>query len=186
MSFKVAFASNSEQTADMEACTVEATTQPLDDQIRRMTPVAAPPAEQAQVAALYRALASMVHDPRGYAADCRLVGSQGESITLPESVLHVLERVVEVMARGDSITVVPVGREMTTQQAADLLNVSRQYLVRLLDEGRIPFRKTGKHRRVRIEDVLAFKDVRDRDRRAGLRHLSRMTEEFGGYESEQR
>jgi hypothetical protein len=77
----------------------------------------------------------MVHDPRGSAADCRLVGPQGESITLPESVLHVLERVVEVMARGDSITVVPVGREMTTQQAADLLNVSRQYLVRLLDEG---------------------------------------------------
>jgi excisionase family DNA binding protein len=186
MSFKVAFASNIEQTADMEAGTVEATTQPLDDQIRRMTPVAAPPAEQAQFAALYRALASMVHDPRGSAADCRLVGPQGESITLPESVLHVLERVVEVMARGDSITVVPVGREMTTQQAADLLNVSRQYLVRLLDEGRIPVRKTGKHRRVRIEDVLAFKDIRDRDRRAGLRHLSRMTEEFGGYESEQR
>jgi hypothetical protein len=100
MSFKVAFVSNIEQTADMEAGTVEATTQPLDDQIRRMTPVAAPAAEQAQVAALYRALASMVHDPRGYAADCRLVGPQGESITLPESVLHVLERVAEVMARA--------------------------------------------------------------------------------------
>ena len=90
------------------------------------------------------------------------------------------------MARGDSITVVPVGREVTTQQAADLLNVSRQYLVRLLDEGRIPFRKTGKHRRIRIEDVLAFKETRDKDRRAGLRELSRMTEEFGGYDSERK
>jgi excisionase family DNA binding protein len=92
--------------------------------------------------------------------------------------------VAEVMARGDSITVVPVGREVTTQQAADLLNVSRQYLVRLLDEQRIPFRKTGKHRRVRVEDVLAFKEKRDKDRRAGLRELSQMTQEFGGYDPE--
>jgi excisionase family DNA binding protein len=103
---------------------------------------------------------------------------------IPESVFRVLERVAEVMARGDSITVVPVGREVTTQQAADLLNVSRQYLVRLLDEGRIPFRKTGQHRRLRIEDVLAFKQTRDKDRRAGLRDLSRMTQEFGGYDRE--
>jgi excisionase family DNA binding protein len=186
MSFRVAFASNGGQTADMETFTSDATTPPLEDQIRRMTPVAAPPGEQAEVAALYRALDGKLHGTRRYSADWRLVGPQGESITLPGSVFHVLERVVEVMARGDSITVVPVGREMTTQQAADLLNVSRQYLVRLLDEGRIPFRMTGKHRRVRIEDVLAFKDTRDRDRRAGLRHLSRMTEEFGGYESEHR
>jgi excisionase family DNA binding protein len=106
------------------------------------------------------------------------------SIPLPETVFYVLERVVEVMARGDSITVVPVGREVTTQQAADLLNVSRQYLVRLLDEGRLRFRKTGKHRRLRIEDVLAFKETRDKDRRAGLRELSQITQEFGGYDSE--
>ena len=95
-----------------------------------------------------------------------------------------LERVAEVLARGDSITVVPVGREATTQQAADLLNVSRQYLVRLLEEERIPFRKTGKHRRLRIEDVLAFKEKRDKDRRAGLRELSQMSQEFGGYDAE--
>jgi excisionase family DNA binding protein len=81
---------------------------------------------------------------------------------------------------GDSITVVPVGREVTTQQAADLLNVSRQYLVRLLDEGRIPFRKTGKHRRIRIEDVLAFKESRDKDRRAGLRGIEPFRQNVGG------
>jgi excisionase family DNA binding protein len=79
---------------------------------------------------------------------------------------------------------VPVGKEVTTQQAADLLNVSRQYLVRLLDEGRIPFRKTGKHRRLRIEDVLAFKEERDKNRRAGLRELSRLTQDFGGYDAD--
>lgn len=156
----------------------------MEDLIRRMTPVAAPPEQQAQVAALSRALESMVHPPKRRAPKCQLVGPKGETIPLPESIFYVLERVAEVMARGDSITVVPIGREVTTQQAADLLNVSRQYLVRILDEGRIPFRKTGKHRRLRIEDVLAFKTQRDRDRRAGLRELTRMTEELGGYDSE--
>lgn len=156
----------------------------IEDLVRRMTPVAAPPEQHAQVAALSKALEGMVHARRRRAPKCQLVGPKGESIPVPESVFYVLERVVEVLARGDSITVVPVGREVTTQQAADLLNVSRQYLVRLLDEGRIPFRKTGKHRRVRIEDVLAFRETRDKDRRAGLRELSRISEAFGGYDRE--
>jgi excisionase family DNA binding protein len=156
----------------------------MEDLIRRMTPIAAPPEQQAQLAALSKALEGMLHAPKRRAPKCQLVGPKGEIIPLPETVFYVLERVVEVMARGDSITVVPVGREVTTQQAADLLNVSRQYLVRLLEEGRIPFRKTGKHRRLRIEDVLAFKEQRDKDRRAGLRELSQMTQEFGGYDSE--
>lgn len=158
----------------------------MEDQIRRMTPVAAPPEQQAQVAALSKALESMVHPPTRRAPKCQLVGPKGESIALPESVFYMLERVAEVLARGDSITVVPVGREVTTQQAADLLNVSRQYLVRLLDEGRVPFRKVGKHRRLRIEDVLSFKVTRDKDRRAGLRELSRLTQERGGYDAELR
>jgi excisionase family DNA binding protein len=163
---------------------MEAAHRSQEDQIRRMTPVAAPPEQHAQMAALSAALTRMAHARKRRAPRCQLCGPKGESIPLPETVFHVLERVVEVMARGDSITVVPVGREVTTQQAANLLNVSRQYLVRLLDEGRIPFRRTGKHRRLRVEDVLSFKEKRDRDRRAGLRELTRMTEEFGGYDSE--
>jgi excisionase family DNA binding protein len=163
---------------------METAAQTIEGQIRRMTPVAAPPEQKAQVAALSRALESMVQARKRRAPQCQLVGPTGEAIPLPPSVFYVLERVAEVLARGDSITVVPVGREVTTQQAADLLNVSRQYLVRLLDEGRIAFRKTGKHRRLRIEDVLSFKEKRDKDRRAGLRELSQMTQEFGGYDSE--
>jgi excisionase family DNA binding protein len=163
---------------------MEAAAHAMEDLIRRMTPVAAPPEQQAQVVALSRALEGMAHPRRRRAPKCQLVGPKGDSIALPESIFYVLERVVEVLARGDSITVVPVGREVTTQQAAGLLNVSRQYLVRLLDEGRIAFRKTGKHRRLRIEDVLEFKQKRDKDRRAGLRELSQMTQAFGGYDSE--
>jgi excisionase family DNA binding protein len=156
----------------------------MEGQIRRMTPVAAPPDQQADVEALFKALEGMSHARSRRRPKCKLVGPRGETIELPESIFYVLERVAEVMARGDSITVVPVGREVTTQQAADLLNVSRQYLVRLLEEKRIPFRKTGKHRRLRIEDVLEFKERRDKDRRAGLRELSRMSQEFGGYDAE--
>lgn len=159
----------------------------MEGLIRRMTPVAAPREEQNQIAALFKAIEDMVQPStaKRRAPRCQLVDSKGKTIPIPESVFYMLERVAEVMARGDSITIVPVGKEVTTQQAADLLNVSRQYLVRLLDEGRIPFRKTGKHRRLRIDDVLEFKERRDKDRRAGLRELSRLTEEFGGYDSEE-
>jgi len=162
-----------------------ATVSPIEDQIRRMTPVAAPPDQLADVAALSRALDTIAHPlTKRRTPKYKLVGPSGEEIAIPESVFYVLERVAEVMARGDSITVVPVGQQLTTQQAADLLNVSRQYLVRLLDENRIPFTKTGKHRRLRIEDVLSYKETRDRERRAGLRELSQLTEEFGGYDAE--
>jgi len=154
----------------------------LVDRIRRMTPVAAPPDQQAEVAAIYRLLGDAVRARRRRLAPCKLVGPSGEAIPIPESVFYVLERIAEVMARGDSITIVPVGKELTTQQAADILNVSRQYLVRLLDEGRIPYTKTGKHRRLRIEDVLSFKELRDDHRRAALDELAKSSEELGGYD----
>lgn len=154
------------------------------DLLRRMTPLAVPDEQQADVAALHEALEAIAHSTKRSTSRCKLVGPGGQTIAIPESVFFVLERVAEVLARGDSITVVPVGRELTTQQAAELLNVSRQYLVRLLEEGRLPFRKTGKHRRVKIEDVMRFRETRDKDRRAGLRNLSQLTQEIGGYDKE--
>jgi excisionase family DNA binding protein len=159
-------------------------THSVEDRIRRMTPVVAPPEQRAQVAALSRALEGMFRASKRRAPKCQLVGPDGKATSVPESVLYVLERVAELMARGDSVTVVPVGQELTTQQAANLLNVSRQYLVRLVDEGRIPCHRTGTHRRLHIEDVLAFKEKRDEERRARLRELSRLTQDFGGYDAE--
>jgi excisionase family DNA binding protein len=158
-----------------------AVSQPLEDLIRRMTPVSAPPEQQAEVQALFRLLDGIAHPARRRAPKCQLVGPRGETIAIPDSIFYVLERVAEVLARGDSITVVPTGKELTTQQAGDLLNVSRQYLVRLLDGGKLPFTKTGKHRRVRIEDVLAFKEKRDTDRKSALDALTELSEEVGGY-----
>lgn len=154
-------------------------TQQFDEQLRRMTPVAAPAEQQAEVVAFSKAIGGTAHVKK--AATFQLVGPQGETMSIPKSVFAVIVRVAEVLARGDAFTLVPVGKELTTQQAADLLNVSRQYLVRLLNEGRIAYTKTGKHRRLKIEDVLAFKEERDQARKAGLGELTAVSQELGGY-----
>jgi excisionase family DNA binding protein len=148
------------------------------EEIRRMTPVSSPPEARTKL----EKLAAAVATPRGKSAQrAELVAPDGSRIPLPDTVFHLLVRITEILAHGDAVTIVPVGKELTTQQAADLLNVSRQYLVRLLDEGRIPYTTTGKHRRLRIEDVLTYKKVRDADRRAALDELTRLSEEAGGY-----
>jgi len=148
----------------------------LDEQIRRMMPVAAPPAVLAELAELAKALAPSPSGP------ARLLGPHGVEVALPEPVYHLLERIVEILARGHAVTLVPVGKLLTTQQAADVLNVSRQYLVRLLDASELPHAKVGTHRRLKIEDVLAFKTKRDADRQSKLDVLTQLTEEAGGYD----
>lgn len=159
------------------------TAQQFDVRVRSMTPVSAPPEQRAGVAAIAEMLVRSVRaTKRERQPQCKLIGPQGDSIPLPESVFFVLERVAQVLARGDAVTVVPVGKELTTQQAADLLNISRQYLVRLLDQNVIPHRKTGKHRRLRIEDVLTYKQERDEERETALDELTKMSEDAGGYD----
>jgi len=153
----------------------------IEDRIRRMTPVSAPSEQHDSVVALFRLLDRLSRARDRGVPQCQIVGPEGESIPVPESVFFVLKRVSELMSRGDAITVVPVGKELTTQQAADILNVSRQYLVRLLDEGRIPCTKTGKHRRVLVTDLLAFKRERDQKRRASLNELTQLSQDLGGY-----
>lgn len=151
----------------------------LPDRLRRHEPVRVRGEERADIAKLSSALHAAIErsEPR-----CSLVGPRGESIAIPEPIFYILARVAEVLERGDAITLVPVHKELTTQQAADLLNVSRQYLVRLLDEGEIPYTRTGKHRRLRIDDVMTYKQTRDRERDESLNELTRLSEEFGGYE----
>ena len=73
---------------------------------------------------------------------------------------------------------------MTLHEVADLLNVPKEYVERLLRDGHLPVRGAGTEARVPIEDALVFKEKRDRERREGLRELSQMTQDFGGYDSE--
>lgn len=153
--------------------------QSLEDQVRRMSPVSAPQEQREGVAAVFRLLDRASHLPEGR---CRIVGPDDQEILIPESMFYLFERVAEVLARGDAITVLPVGQQLTTQQAADILNVSRQYLVRLLDQGTIAFTKTGTHRRIRVGDLLDYKQRRDRERATTLDSLTEMSENMGGYD----
>ena len=88
---------------------------------------------------------------------------------------------MQALARGQSVAVLHYDEELTTQQAADLLQVSRPYLVRLLEEGQIPYHQVGTHRRIYLRDLLAYKEQRDR-RRASLRELRRASEALGLYD----
>ncbi len=111
-----------------------------------------------------------------------MVALSGEEIQLPGSVYEVLARVVHELARGNGVSVLPVDAELTTQQAADLLNVSRPHLIKLLEEERaIPFHRTGRHRRVGLQDLLEYRKRRDLERRGLLRKLTQDAQDSGLY-----
>ncbi|HSH58977.1 MAG TPA: excisionase family DNA-binding protein [Acidimicrobiales bacterium] len=110
----------------------------------------------------------------------RLESAEGVPVELPGSVREVLVRVVRELAEGNAVTVLPVHAELTTQEAADLLNVSRPYLIGLLDDQVLPCTRTaGNHRRLRLADVLAYKRSRDAERRAALDEMSEEAERLG-------
>ncbi len=112
----------------------------------------------------------------------KLVGLQGEEVELPESVFHVLMHIVHHLARGETVAVMLMSNELTTQEAADLLNISRPYLIKLLENGEIPFTKVGTHRRIRYSDLMRYKSHRDREREQKLAELTQMSQELGLYD----
>jgi len=114
----------------------------------------------------------------------RLVGSSGEEILLPDSVYQALRQVIHAMASGQGITLVPNDREMTTQQAADFLNMSRPYLIKLLEQGDISYTKVGAHRRIRSQDIMAYKQQRDAQRRQHLSEFTAFLQDEGFYSQE--
>src|SRR5947207_2068814 len=129
---------------------------------RERAPVLAPAAEAAAIRALDSCLARMS------LLEAALVSPDGGRSPLPASVFALLMQVVHELANGNAVTVVPIEAELTTQQAADLLNVSRPFFVKLLESGEIPFHSVGAHRRVATADVLAYRQRRSRVRRGVL------------------
>ena len=115
-------------------------------------------------------------------SQAKLVGANGKVITIPESVYQVLRQVVHAMALGQAISIAPQEQEMTTQQAADILNVSRPYLIKLLEQGEIPCIKVGTHRRIRHQDLISYKQQRDTKRSNLLDELIQESQDMGFYE----
>ena len=112
----------------------------------------------------------------------KLVGSDGQEIAIPKSIFSMLKQTVQLMASGRKISIVPSNCELTPQESADILNVSRPFFMGLLRDNTISSKKVGTHHRIRLQDVIDYKNVRDRERAGVLDELIQMGEEDGFYD----
>jgi len=105
-----------------------------------------------------------------------------ETVSIPASALRLLNEVLIQMAQGNAVTLIPVHAELTTQQAADILNVSRPFLIEQLEHDAIPFRKVGTHRRILFKDLMNYKSKMESLRLKVLEDLAAQAQELGmGY-----
>lgn len=102
----------------------------------------------------------------------------GESVELPRPVFNILMKVLAVMSEGKAFTLIPIDKELTTQQAADILNVSRPYLNKLLDVGEIPHRKVGRNRRIKFSDLMDYREKQDEISKDALQQLASQAQEL--------
>lgn len=127
-----------------------------------------------QASKLYRTL---LHE--GTAA---LISPDGTRIDLPSSLYEILVRVAEKIQEGKTVAILPLIEELSTQAAADLLGVSRQFFVRECEAHKLPFHYTGTHRRVLLKDLLDYKKQREQARREAIVRIARQSEELGDYD----
>jgi excisionase family DNA binding protein len=119
----------------------------------------------------------------GAAGRAKLVGPDGSQIDIPEELYSVLRDVVSALSQGLAISIAPHNTMLTTQEAADLLNVSRPTLVRLLTDGEIPHTMRGRHRRVLLRDILDYSERTRTERRSALDQMAADAEDDGLYET---
>jgi excisionase family DNA binding protein len=111
----------------------------------------------------------------------KLIGPDGRQTELPPALSAILSRAVRLLAQSRAVALVPYQKLLTTQEAAELLNVSRPYLVRLLESGAIPYEKVGTHRRVRFADLMRYREQRDAVRHRALASLTQKSQRLGLY-----
>ena len=110
-------------------------------------------------------------------AERAAVRLDGESIILPRKALQLLRNILAEMAKGNAVTVAPVHAELTTQEAAELLNVSRPHVIKLLEAGEMDYRMVGTHRRILLQELLAYKERRRERSHQALEELARQAQE---------
>ncbi len=139
-----------------------------------------PTSEEAEKAGKAGTLLAQYMDRRGGLSLHVKKGAKNAVVEVPPAITRLVLDALQVVGKGDGVKLVPFGGEISTQQAADLLNVSRPFLVNLIDSKEIPHHKVGTHRRLRAEDVLAYKHRRDKTRNAALTRLARLGKEIDG------
>ena len=140
------------------------------------------PQETEEAKITSRALSKYANNERLH---IKIASSNNESddLILPGYAINLLLDILTEMSKGNAITVMPIHAELSTQETAELLNVSRPHLVELLEQGKIPFRKVGTHRRVLAKDVFDYKQRIAEDRLKALDELAAQAQELGmGYE----
>ena len=129
--------------------------------------------------ALIKAVEAFLTSAQGSA---QLVGPGDVRVDIPEPLYAVLRKIVPLLAQGVAIGLLPIHAELTTQQAADLLNVSRPHLIKLLHEGVIPYTTLHSHRRVKFCDVLAYKERRSAECKAAMAEIIALGDAYGDYD----
>lgn len=104
-----------------------------------------------------------------------------DALVIPRPTAIMFAQILDLLGRGSGVQIIPKEVELSTQQAASVLNVSRPYLIGLLESGKIPFRKVGRHRRITFEDLMEYKRRDDLERRAAADDLAALSEELGLY-----
>lgn len=137
-------------------------------------------AESAQAQQLSRALSP--HVGEGSVRIQLKTGKASEELVLPPSAVRVLVGILNEMGRGNSVSVSPIQAELSPSQAAELLNVSRPYVTKLLDQGEIPHRMVGTHHRIRLQDLLEYKRKTLAEQYTAADELTALSQELGLYD----
>lgn len=140
-----------------------------------LSPIIPKPEDHAALARLEDALSRLGAAPL-------LTDPDGPPLELSPALYRALREAAEILLRGDAVVISPIHRELTTTEAADLLNISRQFLTRLLDRGALPYRRIGRHRRIKLSDLLEYKARRDAERRSVIQDLTAESAAAGAYD----
>ncbi len=111
-----------------------------------------------------------------------MLKSDGQEIKIPSIISRVLYEIISIMSKGGAMTIIPMEKELTTQQAADILNVSRPFLIKLLENGQISFHKVGTHRKIYMKDLMDYKENLNINRANKISEIITLSQEYGLYD----